>query len=106
MNLIITLFVILVIAYLFTVVGKRVKISGVVALLLCGLVLGIPFFKEWIYAKKVIGVDERNDSYSCINQVIFYDYIEIIFLVDKSPDHINAKYGNQSNDIKKMDESQ
>ncbi len=45
MNIILTLVLVLSIAYLFTKVGKRLKISNVVALLLCGFVLDIPFLK-------------------------------------------------------------
>ena len=46
MYLIITLFIVLGATYLFTHIGKKMRIPSVVALILCGLFLDIPFFKN------------------------------------------------------------
>ena len=48
MYLIITLMVVLGAAYLFTGLGKKVKIPAVAALIFCGLILDLPFFKDYL----------------------------------------------------------
>ena len=46
MNLAITIIAVLLAAYLFTILGKKIRIPIVVALILCGLVLDIPAIKN------------------------------------------------------------
>lgn len=48
MNLIITLFVVLLISYLFTLLAKKTKISSVVTLIFAGLIVGLPFVTKRI----------------------------------------------------------
>jgi len=53
MYLILTVFIVLGAAYIFTGLGKRMKIPAVVALLLCGLVLDIPVLKDHLLGNNI-----------------------------------------------------
>lgn len=50
MNLIITLIIVLLISYLFTLLAKKIKIPSVVALIFVGLIIGFPFISKDIIA--------------------------------------------------------
>lgn len=48
MDLIVTIIVVLLISYLFTLLAKKIKIPTIVALIFSGLIVGFPFIKKVI----------------------------------------------------------